>query len=81
MDKDTIQKVNKSVSRKFPEMSGKYPKVKRANQSGAKSGNNGVTYELTYNTTAKTANGKNIPRWVRVVATNSGKILKISTSR
>jgi hypothetical protein len=74
MEKAAIQKVNKSVSRKFPEMAGKKPKVKPTHGKEE-------AYELTYNATAKTANGKNIPRWVRVVATNSGKILRISTSR
>ena len=74
MEKEAILKVTKSVSRKFPEMAGKKPRVKLA--SGEKE-----AYELTYSATAKTADGKSIPRSVRVVATRSGKILKISTSK
>lgn len=74
MEKEAIQKISKSVSRKFPEMADKKPNVKRSNGEGE-------TYELTYTATAKTASGKSIPRSVRVVATSSGKILKMSTSR
>lgn len=76
MDKDAVQKVTKQVYRQFPEMVGRKPKVTQA-----KSAANDQTYTLTFNTTAEGPGGRKIPRFVRVTASQNGKIIRISTSR
>jgi len=76
VDEEAVVKINRRVSRKFPEMDGKRPSVKR------QSGPNGLTqYLLTYRGQSALPGGRHINRIVRVVADNRGKILKMSTSK
>jgi Tfp pilus assembly protein PilX len=79
MNDKQLKSISSKVSRQFPEMAGSQPKVKR--QSTQKSKSSPSTYLITYRGKAKTADGKSIPRIVRVTANDSGKIIKISTSR
>jgi hypothetical protein len=81
MDKETIKKINQEVYAQFPEMAGHSPKVKRKNIPGAKSIGSKQTYSLTYDSTARTAEGRRFLRRVNVVANQKGKILKLTTSR
>jgi hypothetical protein len=88
MDSKTLNTVIVKIHRRFPEFLGVKPKVKRQQPEG-----NGSplatppaqdTYLLTFHTTvlAKSGNGKRkIPRWVRVVVRENGKIIKVTTSR
>ena len=76
MDKSTIAKLTKQVTRKFPEMEGVRPGLKRTCDS-----NHGVKYELTYKGSAKLPGGKTMRRVVRVVADEKGRILRMSTSK
>lgn len=80
MDKSALQKINQKVYKKYPDMSGTQPKVVTKNNPQAKSIKAEKTYQLTYKTVAE-SNGKKFPRSVRVVASLSGKILRISTSK
>ncbi len=80
MDKKTIDKVNQSVYRQFPEFKGKQPKVDKDYGPQAKSAKPGNQL-LIYSTVAKGIGGKEIPRRVRVVVDDKGNILRISTSR
>jgi len=70
MEKQALEKVNRRVFRKFPEMSGVKPSVRRR----------GEVIQLIYRTQTRTADGHLLPRRVRVVATPEGKILKMTTS-
>jgi hypothetical protein len=59
------------------------PKVRQRPPSGKAAPPNGSpeTYLLTFQGKADIGQGKSMPRLVRVVANQQGKILKISTSR
>jgi hypothetical protein len=82
MDQKTVQRVSSQVYRQFPEMAGVKPKL-RPRPEGKTASNRGSkpTYLLTYNVSVTVAGGQSMPRWVRVVADNYGKIIKITTSR
>jgi hypothetical protein len=79
MNSNAVQMVSKEVYRRFPDFSGVKPKVQAQNSPDLASGEK--TYLLTYHQNAQLGSGKVLPRWVRVVADESGKILKLSTSR
>jgi hypothetical protein len=79
MNSSTVQMVSKEVYRQFPDFSGVKPKV-QAQKSPSRASSE-KTYLLTYHQNAHLGTGKVLPRWVRVVADEGGKILKISTSR
>ncbi len=78
MNNSAIQRVSKEVYRRFSDFSGVKPKVQaQKSPAGAFADK---TYLLTFHQNARLGDGKVLPRWVRVVADESGKILKISTS-
>jgi hypothetical protein len=79
MDDKKLKSISSQVSRKFPEVAGARPQVKR--QSNQKSKSSPATYLITYRGKAKTADGRSITRIVRVTASDAGKIIKMSTSR
>ena len=72
MDQQTLDKVCDKVSKRFPETAKKKPKVKPYE---------GELSLLIFDFKAKTADGKTMPRTVRVVVNPSGKIIKMTTSR
>jgi Tfp pilus assembly protein PilX len=74
-----IKSITSKVSRQFPEVAGTKPKVRHQSGQGSKSSPS--IYLITYQGNSKTADGKSITRIVRVTASESGKIIKISTSR
>jgi hypothetical protein len=79
MNTKTIQSINKQMYKRFPELLGSQPKIqaqKRLNDQP-----DPATYVLTYHTQVIAANGKTIQRAVRVVTSQEGKILKVTTSR
>jgi len=79
MKSSAISTVRKEVYRRFPEFSGVRPKVQAQRASSAKNGDK--TYLLIFKTQASLPGNKSMSRWVRIVANENGKILKISTSR
>jgi len=81
MDSKLVDSISKQIYKRFPEVEGKKPKVRRqALNSGNKSKSTG-TYLLTFQGKAKVQGGKTINRYIRVVADDEGKIIKVSTSR
>ena len=78
MDERQLKSISSKVSRKFPEVAGASPQVKL--QSGTKS-KSAATYLITYRGKAVTPDGKSITRIVRVTASDTGKIIKMTTSR
>jgi hypothetical protein len=76
MDKSTIVKLSKQVARKFPEMEGVRPSLKRTCES-----NNGTNYELIFKGSAELPGGKTMRRVVRVIANKKGRIIRMSTSK
>lgn len=75
MNPKHMNAISNQITRKFPELSGARPKVTQ--QKSAQSSN----FLLTYSGKAEGPGGKSIKRTVRVVASDIGKILKVSTSR
>lgn len=72
MDSTSKTSVCNSVYRQFPEVKGSQPTVKSLP---------GEKWQLIFHGKAQAADGKSIPRTVRVVANEEGKILKLTTSR
>lgn len=72
MDDKYLQQVCNSVYRQFPELKGARPSVSTLP---------GDKYQLVFHGKAETPDGKKIPRTVRVAASETGKILKLTTSR
>ncbi len=72
MDSKIKTTVCNSVYRQFPELNGASPQVKEIP---------GDKYQFIFQGKAKAADGKSLPRTVRVVANQEGKILKMTTSR
>jgi hypothetical protein len=76
MDPHTLNDVITQIHRRFPEMTGVRPKV-QAQRAGQANG----TYLLIFQNHVRVAGEQSLPRALRVVVNEEGKILKISTSR
>lgn len=85
MDPKILSKINKDVTKKFPDVADVKPTIRKQSRSGSKGdkgkGNDEENYLITYKFSASGPGGKKIPRLVRVVASSKGKIIKISTSK
>ena len=81
MDQKLVTNVSKQVYRRFPEVDGKKPKVRRQATPKGKDLDSNATYLLTYRSKAQVQGGKTIQRYIRVVVNDRGKIIKITTSR
>jgi hypothetical protein len=77
MKQEAIEKVNRKVSKQFPELGSIRPTVR----SQSKSSNSKQKFTLTYKGKATLPNGRTMSRIVRVVADETGKIVKMSTSK
>lgn len=75
MNPNSVRKIEKQIYRQFPEVSGKRPKI--IQQKSARSSN----FLLTFNGRVEGPGGNIFKRTVRVVADDSGRILKVTTSR
>ena len=72
MERKVLDQVCTQIYRQFPEVKGKRPTVRTYAVN---------KHLLIFNSKATTADGKNIPRTIRVVVSEDGKIDKITTSR
>jgi len=81
LDQESIKMITKQIYRRFPEVDGSQPVVQQQSIMQAKTVSMEPTFVITYQGIAHAPSGKSIPRRVRVVADQSGKILRISTSR
>ncbi len=71
MEKAVLSKINQQVYKRFPEVKGAKPRKRKYREF----------VRLTYTTEVTTEDGKKLKRMVRVLATEQGEILKITTSR
>lgn len=71
MESSAIDRVCQSVYRQFPELKGVRPSVRQSE----------ANFLLIFSGKVKTADGKTLPRTVRVTANEKGNVLKLSTSR
>ena len=74
MSLDIIESICNQVYSQFPDLKGIKPITQK--MAGPGSGNILVIFKGS----TKTASGKNLPRVVRVVANESGKVIKMTTS-
>jgi len=84
MDPNILKSVVAQIHRRFPEFAGSQPKVRPQDTPQPKAIRAPQTYLLTFHSTARAQSvtgSKAIPRWVRVVVTERGRILKVTTSR
>lgn len=81
MNRELLQAINQEVYRRFPEVKDKRPKIQKQEVTASRSIVKTPTYLLIYQGQVLTANQKEMPRLVRVVVSEQGKILKMSTSR
>ena len=79
-----LQVISQSVYRKFPEVAGARPSVRpQSLPTGKRLGeaHPGPHYLLTFKSIGSSPEGRLLPRFVRVVVDEEGRIIKISTSR
>jgi len=84
MDMNTLRSVIAQIHKRYPEFAGCNPKVRIQNAPQPKSLLVQPTYLLTFHGTAHAGSAtgeKSIPRLMRVVVNERGKILKVTTSR
>jgi hypothetical protein len=84
MDTNLLKSVVSQIHKKYPEFAGCQPTVRQQSSPQAKSLNTAPNFLLTFQSSGRAqANqvSKTIPRWMRVVVNQQGKILKITTSR
>ena len=74
MKKEAVEKITRTVVRQFPEMDGVRPSVK-----SDESGND--RYLMTYKGAFDLPDGNTMKRIVRVVASEKGDVIRMSTSR
>ncbi|OGO12698.1 MAG: hypothetical protein A2Z66_00930 [Chloroflexi bacterium RBG_13_66_10] len=76
MNRETVAQVSREVVRKFPEMAGIQPTVRPQGESQGQS-----QYLLVYKGRAELPGGRSMSRIVRVVCSDAGRIVRLSTSR
>jgi len=85
MEPKKIESITADILRRFPEVAGVKPKVRKQplpkSQTGKVIHPDQQNYLLTFTTNVTAPGGQTIPRWVRVVVTPKGKIIKITTSK
>jgi len=81
MDPKVLKTIVQQIHRRFPEFAGIQPKVRQQISTQPKDFQTKLTYLLTFQKKVVVAESKSIPRWVRVVIDEQGKILKLTTSR
>ena len=74
MNNSVVEQISSKVYQQFPETTGVKPQIK------TQKGDPGV-YLLLFKTEARMATGRKLKRVVRVVADDSGQVLKMSTSK
>ena len=80
MDDRHLDSICKQIYKRFPEVSGSRPKV-QAQKLPSGSNDAPSQYLMVFQGTQTTADGKPIKRIVRVVVSEQGRILKVTTSR
>lgn len=85
MDPKVVQSISDEIYHRFPDLSGRKPRLQAVKPGQALpaglSTTNGARYLLVYSARITTSTGKQMPFSVRVVVDEQGKILKISSSR
>jgi hypothetical protein len=80
MNQTLYKKVIDQIYRRYPEFTGARPKVRLQKSTASQNGGNGI-YLFTFQKNVPIDDNKILPRWMRVMVNQQGKILKVSTSR
>jgi hypothetical protein len=72
MEKELIDRVNREIYQKFPNLAGKSPRIIRQPDD---------KFLLIYNASSELPGGKAIAQVIRVVCDSDGEISKITSSR
>ncbi len=84
MDPELVDKITQKIRHRFPAFRRIKPKVRKqplSKEQREKIHPDKRNYLLTYKKTVSGPGGQVIHRWVRVVATPRGRIIKITTSK
>jgi hypothetical protein len=81
MDPEIIEEICEKIYRKFPEVKGIKPKVRKQPVPKGAPKPKVPVYLVTFNFKANGPGGVKIPRWVRASVTPNGKIKKTTTSK
>lgn len=81
MHPEIVEEISEKIYRKFPEVAGIKPKVRKQSVPKDAPRPKEPTYLITFNRNVKGPHGNIIPRWIRVAVTPQGKIIKTTTSR
>lgn len=84
MNKEILQDILVKVYRRYPELAGMKPKVRRQKAAPNKPTAKSSTYTLTFKKMVHantTAGAKSIPQITRITVNDRGAILKVSSSR
>lgn len=71
LDSDVVSRISSQIYSKFPEVNGARPKVQ----------SQGSGYLLIFKGSARSSSGAQISRVVRVVVSDTGKVIKTTTSK
>ena len=78
---EIIKSVTNQIHKKYPEVAGVAPKVRRQPLPKENEAASQKLYLFTFNVSAHAANNVTIPRSIRVTVNDKGKIIKVTTSR
>ncbi|UCH59364.1 MAG: hypothetical protein JSV61_14250 [Anaerolineales bacterium] len=84
MEPNLLKTVVAQIHRRYPEFANSQPKVRMQKAPQSKSGSLEPNYLLTFHSKASAGSDpkiKALPRWMRVVVNQKGKIVKVTTSR
>jgi hypothetical protein len=85
MDPKIAELIRTQIYRRFPEVEGVKPTIRKQpvpdTYKGKKSDAGERNYLFTFKSHVSGPGGQKIPRYIRVVVTPAGKILKVSTSK
>jgi len=84
MDQKHLKQAIAQIHKQYPEFAGCQPKVRKQTPPANAAASSPQTYLLTFNSNAvvhSTSGTKSMPRYLRVVVSEIGKIIKVTTSR
>ena len=81
MEQKLFHDVCQEIYHKFPQLSGCKPTIKQQAHSTTSGNESGMNYLLVFTNKGKPKNELPVVTWVRVLVSEQGKILKLTSSR
>jgi len=76
VDDHTLARITKKVAQQFPEIEGAKPSIRKERTPTGQ-----IQFVLTYRGKASLPGGRTMQRVVRVIVNESGRVIKMSTSK